>query len=139
MNSAKPRRPAAAGARVPAGGIWRRAVDTLAIGLATAFLLAPLAAACGLAVDDAERLARAERFHAQGNYQAEIIELKNVTKDYGQGDIKVRALRGVDLDITAGDYDSILEVCDELATQLQTVDGVKGQDHTVAFIDPHHV
>jgi len=33
-----------AGARVPAGGIWRRAVDTLAIGLATAFLLAPLAA-----------------------------------------------------------------------------------------------
>ncbi len=37
--------------------------------------------ACGLAVDDAERMVRAESFHEQGNYQAEIIELKNVLQN----------------------------------------------------------
>jgi putative ABC transport system ATP-binding protein len=33
-----------------------------------------------------------------------IIRLKEVTKDYGQGDVIVHALRGVTLDIEAGDF-----------------------------------
>ena len=35
---------------------------------------------------------------------SEIIKLQNVTKDYGQGDVVVHALRGVDLVIEAGDF-----------------------------------
>jgi len=33
-----------------------------------------------------------------------IVKLKKVTKDYGQGDVIVHALRGVTLDIEAGDF-----------------------------------
>jgi putative ABC transport system ATP-binding protein len=33
-----------------------------------------------------------------------IVRLKEVTKDYGQGDVIVHALRGVTLDIEAGDF-----------------------------------
>jgi len=35
---------------------------------------------------------------------AEIIDMKNVTKDYGQGQVTVHALRGVDMKIEAGDF-----------------------------------
>ena len=33
-----------------------------------------------------------------------IVSLQNVTKDYGQGEVVVRALRGVDLTINKGDF-----------------------------------
>ncbi|MEQ8181837.1 MAG: ATP-binding cassette domain-containing protein, partial [Smithellaceae bacterium] len=36
-----------------------------------------------------------------------IVEVKNVTKDFGGDEIITRALRGVDLDLTAGEFTSM--------------------------------
>ncbi len=36
-----------------------------------------------------------------------IVSLRNVTKDYGQGDVVVHALRGIDLEIAAGEFAAV--------------------------------
>ena len=36
------------------------------------------------------------------------ISLKNVTKKFGEGDIQVRAINGVDLDVEKGEFITIL-------------------------------
>jgi putative ABC transport system ATP-binding protein len=36
-----------------------------------------------------------------------IVKLQNVTKDYGQGDVIVHALRGIDLQIAAGEFAAV--------------------------------
>ncbi len=36
-----------------------------------------------------------------------IVRMQGVTKDYGQGDIIVHALRGVDLELGAGEFTAI--------------------------------
>ena len=38
---------------------------------------------------------------------AAIVQMEGVTKDYGQGDVTVHALRGVDLSIQKGDLAAV--------------------------------
>ena len=40
-----------------------------------------------------------------------LISTKNLVKSYGQGELEVRALDGVSLDIEAGDFVAIIGAC----------------------------
>ena len=45
---------------------------------------------------------------AEQNGAGPVVSLRGITKFYQMGDIEVRALRGVDLDISAGELIAIL-------------------------------